>query len=46
MPVKFPPNCKPLFVNPKLFAELIRVVKDQLGHAVLRIVREVRDRNW
>jgi uncharacterized protein (DUF2336 family) len=30
----------------KLFAELIRALKDQPDHAVLRIVREVRDGNW
>jgi transcriptional regulator with XRE-family HTH domain len=32
--------------RPKLFAELIRQLKDQPDHAVLRIVREVRDGNW
>ena len=32
--------------RPKLFAELIRSLKDQSDHAVLRIVREVRDGNW
>ena len=32
--------------RPKLFAELIRALKDQPDHAVLRIVREVRDGNW
>ena len=32
--------------RPKLFAELIRTLKDQPDHAVLRIVREVRDGNW
>jgi hypothetical protein len=33
-------------VRPKLFAELIRALKDQPDHAVLWIVREVRDGNW
>jgi HTH-type transcriptional regulator, competence development regulator len=32
--------------RPKLFADLIRELKDQPDHAVLRIVREVRDGNW
>ena len=32
--------------RPKLFAELIRQVKDAPEQAVLRIAREVRDGNW
>jgi HTH-type transcriptional regulator, competence development regulator len=32
--------------RPKLFADLIRALKDQPDHAVLRIVREVRNGNW
>jgi transcriptional regulator with XRE-family HTH domain len=32
--------------RPKLFAQLIRELKDVPDHAVLRIVREVRDGNW
>lgn len=32
--------------RPKLFAELIRELKDLPDHAVLRIVREVRDGEW
>ena len=32
--------------RPKLFAELIRTLKNQPNHAVLRIVREVRDGEW
>ncbi len=32
--------------RPKLFAELIRQLKDIPDHAVLRIVREVRDGDW
>ncbi len=32
--------------RPKIFAELIRELKDQPDNAVLRIVREVRDGNW
>jgi transcriptional regulator with XRE-family HTH domain len=32
--------------RPKLFAELIREMRDQPDHAVLRVVREVRDGRW
>jgi len=32
--------------RPKLFAELIRQLKDAPDHAVLRLVREVRDGDW
>jgi transcriptional regulator with XRE-family HTH domain len=32
--------------RPQLFAELIRELKDQPDHAVLRLVREVRDGEW
>ncbi|PQO26567.1 helix-turn-helix domain-containing protein [Blastopirellula marina] len=32
--------------RPQLFAELIRELKDMPDHAVLRIVREVRDGEW
>jgi transcriptional regulator with XRE-family HTH domain len=32
--------------RPKIFAQLIRELKDMPDHAVLRIVREVRDGNW
>jgi len=32
--------------RPALFAELIRELKNQPDHAVLRIVREVRDGDW
>jgi len=32
--------------RPDLFAKLIREMKDLPDHAVLRIVREVRDGNW
>ncbi|MFA5193829.1 MAG: helix-turn-helix transcriptional regulator [Verrucomicrobiia bacterium] len=32
--------------RPKLFAELIRQVKDAPEQAVLRVVREVRDGSW
>ena len=32
--------------RPKLFAELIRDLKDMPDHAVVRIVREVRDGKW
>lgn len=32
--------------RPKLFAELIRELKNAPGHAILRVVREVRDGDW
>ena len=32
--------------RPQLFTELIRDLKDMPDHAVLRLVREVRDGNW
>jgi transcriptional regulator with XRE-family HTH domain len=32
--------------RPKLFADLIRDLKDLPDHAVLRLVREVRDGKW
>lgn len=32
--------------RPRLFAELIRQLKDSPDHAVLRLVREVRDGDW
>jgi len=32
--------------RPKLFAELIRELKDMPDHAVVRLVREVRDGDW
>ena len=32
--------------RPKLFAQLIRQIKNMPDHAVLRLVREVRDGNW
>jgi transcriptional regulator with XRE-family HTH domain len=32
--------------RPALFAELIRELKNQPDHAVLRLVREVRDGEW
>jgi transcriptional regulator with XRE-family HTH domain len=32
--------------RPKLFAQLIRELKSAPEHALLRIVREVRDGNW
>lgn len=32
--------------RPKLFAQLIRDLKRMPDHAILRIVREVRDGNW
>jgi transcriptional regulator with XRE-family HTH domain len=33
-------------LRPKLFAELIRQLRDMPDRAVLRIVREVRDGDW
>ena len=32
--------------RPQLFAELLRQLKDAPDHAVLRLVREVRDGDW
>ncbi len=32
--------------RPRLFADLIRQLKQQPDHAILRIVREVRDGEW
>ena len=32
--------------RPKLFAELIRQLKKSPDHAILRVVREVRDGEW
>lgn len=32
--------------RPLLFAELIREIRDMPDHAVLRLVREVRDGDW
>ena len=32
--------------RPALFAQLIRELKDMPDHAVLRIVREIRDGDW
>lgn len=35
-----------ILARPLLFAELIRAIKSMPDHAVLRIVRNVRDGNW
>ncbi|MCG5549425.1 helix-turn-helix domain-containing protein [Halorhodospira halochloris] len=32
--------------RPELFAELLRSLKDTPDHAILRVVREVRDGDW
>ena len=32
--------------RPQLFAELLRQLKDMPDHAILTVVREVRDGNW
>jgi len=32
--------------RPQLFAELLRMLQDAPDHAVLRVVREVRDGDW
>ena len=32
--------------RPQLFAQLVRELKDVPDHAVVRLVREVRDGNW
>ena len=33
-------------MRPKLFADLIRKMKEAPDHAILRVVREVRDGEW
>ncbi len=35
-----------ILARPQLFAELIRAIKSMPDHAVLRIVRDVRDGKW
>jgi transcriptional regulator with XRE-family HTH domain len=35
-----------IMARPKLFAELIRAVKEMPDHAALRLVRDVRDGDW
>jgi transcriptional regulator with XRE-family HTH domain len=35
-----------ILARPKLFAELIRSLRDMPEHAVLRLMREVRDGDW
>ncbi len=35
-----------ILARPQLFAELIRSLKSMPDHAVLRIVRDVRDGDW
>ena len=35
-----------ILARPKLFAELLRSIKEAPDNAVLRLVREVRDGNW
>ena len=32
--------------RPKLFADLIRQLKEEPDHAVLKLVREVKDGDW
>ena len=32
--------------RPQLFADLLRQLKDEPNHAILRVVREIRDGNW
>jgi transcriptional regulator with XRE-family HTH domain len=32
--------------RPRLFADLIRTMKDMPDHAMLKLMREVRDGNW
>ena len=32
--------------RPRLFADLLRQLKDEPDHAILRVVREVRDGDW
>ena len=35
-----------ILARPKLFADLIRTIKEATDHAVLKIVRDVRDGKW
>jgi len=35
-----------IIARPKLFADLIRSIKDAPDNSLLRVVREVRDGNW
>jgi transcriptional regulator with XRE-family HTH domain len=35
-----------ILARPKLFADLIRTIKEAPDHAVLKIVRDVRDGKW
>ena len=35
-----------ILARPQLFAELLRQLKDQPDHALLRVVREVKDGQW
>jgi transcriptional regulator with XRE-family HTH domain len=35
-----------ILARPRLFAELIRSLRDMPDHAVLRLLREVRDGDW
>ena len=37
---------KIILLRPKQFAELIRQLRDAPDHAILKVVREVRDGNW
>ena len=32
--------------RPRLFAELLRQLREVLDHAILRVVREVKDGQW
>lgn len=32
--------------RPRLFADVLRQLKEMPDHAILRVVREVRDGNW
>ena len=35
-----------ILVRPQLFADLLRQLRDAPDHAILRLVREVRDGDW
>ena len=44
---KMPDDLRQVILGrPRLFADLIRQLKDAPDHAVLRVVREVRDGTW
>ena len=41
-----PPSEDTIRLRPQLFADLLRQLRDAPDHAILRLVREVRDGDW